>query len=721
MIDESVAPRRNAYSFDDLKSLVRPASVAVIGASETPGSFGATSLANIQATYRGRVYPVNPQRETVLGARCYSSISEIPESVDCAVVIVPAAKVEQTLAECADCGVGSAIVYSSGFAELGTPEAIASQTAIGHLARSRDLRILGPNCIGIANIGLKFGATFMPSFRELPLKNGPIGVVTQSGALGYMLLQAMRRGVGFSQWLTTGNACDVDVADFVNYLVDDDQTNAIACSFEGLASPDRFLAAARRALVAGKPLVVLKVGQTEASREAALSHTGSLVGSAAAYRAALESVGAVIVEDFEALVETADFFSKAHPPVAIGTAVITMSGGAGIMALDLANETGVDMPQPAAETKRAIAEVIPAFGVAANPADLTGESIRFPAMYASALRAFAADPAYGSLVVIMASGGYGQLAVDRARMIEAAAREVKKPVAVVWLNEWLEGPGSEIYDGSDVLTSFRSLRRCLSTIGAWTRYHARRPKIIVRTSSVPTVRTGGRSARQVEAEGSLTERRSKDLLATYGVAVTRETLAVTAEEAVSQAERIGYPVVLKAESADIPHKSDAGVVRLNLRNAAAVRTAWRDIEAAISGIDGNPRIDGIVVQEMVASGIEVIVGARFDEQFGPLISCGMGGTAVEVMRDVAVALAPVGREQAMEMIRSLRGHRLLGGFRGAPPVDIDAFAEIVSLVSTLAWDHGDSIREIDVNPVILRADGGIAVDALVVTRPSSHR
>jgi acyl-CoA synthetase (NDP forming) len=397
-----------------------------------------------------------------------------------------------------------------------------------------------------------------------------------------------------------------------------------------------------------------------------------------------------------------------------------MSGGAGIMALDIANEVGVEMPQPASDTKQAIAKVIPTFGVAANPADLTGESIRFPAMYANTLHAFAADPAYGSLIVIMASGGYGQLAVDRARMIEAAAREIKKPVAVVWLNEWYEGPGSEIYDGSDVLANFRSLRRCLATLAAWIGYNARRPKILERGAAAPMVRTGVMPARHVPPAGALTERKSKDLLATYGVPVTRESLAMTVEEAVSCAERIGYPVVLKAESADIPHKTDAGVVRLNLRTAAAVRVAWHDIEAAISRIEGNPRVDGIVVQEMVSSGVEVIVGARYDEQFGPLISCGMGGTAVEVMRDVAVALAPVGREQAMDMIRSLRGHRLLGGFRGAPPVDIDSFAEIVSRVSILAWDHGASIREIDVNPVILRADGGTAVDALVVAGPSPY-
>jgi acyl-CoA synthetase (NDP forming) len=715
MSNESAMPRTTPYAYEQLRPLVRPQSLAIIGASETPGSFGATTLANLRAGFEGRVYAVNPKRDTIFGERCYHSVADLPEAVDLAVVIVPAAGVEPTLLACAERGIGSAVIYSSGFAELGTPEAIEAQKRIERVAREKGIRVVGPNCIGLATVDLKLGVTFMPSMRDLPMKQGPVGIVTQSGALGYMILQAMRRGVGFSHWLTTGNACDVDVSDFVNYLVDDEHTKAIACSFEGLSSPDRFLAAARRALAAGKPLVVLKVGQTEASREAALSHTGSLVGSSAAYTAALESVGAVLVDDFETLVETAGFLSKAGTPKADGTAVVTMSGGAGIMSLDLASVTGVSMPKPAPETQQRIAAIIPAFGSATNPADLTGESIRFPEMYANTLHAFAADPAYGNIIVVMASGGYGQLAVDRARMIEQAAREAGKPVAVVWMNEWLEGPGSEIYDGSEVLTSFRSLRRCLATIAAWNNYHARRAILVRRNASAAALRTVAPS-RPIEARGALTEGQSKKLLAAFNVPVTREVLAATVDEAVAAADRIGYPVVLKAESPDILHKSDAGVVKLKIGDADAVRRAWHEIEAAIAKVDPAPRIEGIVVQEMVGSGIEVIVGTRFDDQFGPLVSCGLGGVAVEVMRDVAVALAPVDAEQAMEMIRSLRSYRLLTGFRGAPAVDVAGFADIVARVSEFAWAHGETVPETDVNPVILRPDGAKAVDALVITR-----
>jgi acyl-CoA synthetase (NDP forming) len=711
--------RGQPYSHGDLRRLIAPSSIAIIGASETIGSFGANTIANLRGKFSGALYPVNPKRTLVFGERCYPAVTSLPENIDCAVVIVPASQVEQALKECSQHGIGSAIVYSSGFAELGTREAIAAQEAVAHLARSQDIRVIGPNCIGIANVGLRLGLTFMPSFEDLPLKPGPVGIVTQSGALGYMLLQAMRRGVGFSHWLTTGNACDVDVADLVNYLVDDEGTRAIACSFEGLANPDRFLIAARRALAAGKPLVVFKVGQTEASKAAALSHTGSLIGSAAAYRAALESVGAVVVEDFEAIVETANFLAKAGPPEAAGAAVITMSGGAGIMALDIAHDAAVNMPPPADETKRRLADIVPAFGSANNPADLTGESIRTPSMYGDVLHAFADDSRYGSIVVIMASGGYGQMAAERARMIEEAARQTAKPVAVVWMNEWLEGPGSEIYDSSDVLSSFRSLRRCMQAIAAWQQYHARRPALIER--SLPA--TEGRTARprlRLASQGALTERQSKEYIAAYGVQVTREELSTSAEEAVAIASLIGYPVVLKAESADIPHKSDAGVVILNLADGDAVRSAWQQIETAVSRIAGQPRFAGIIVQQMIGAGVEVIVGARYDEQFGPLVSCGIGGIAVEVLRDVAVALAPVSEDQALEMIRSLKGFRLLTGFRGSPPMDVGALAKIVSRISSFAYDYGDSVREIDVNPVILRADGATAVDALIVTGPPEN-
>ena len=707
---QSPPTRSTPYSNAALRPLVRPRAVCVIGASETPGSFGGNTLNNIKAHFEGAVYPVNPKREMVFGERCYASVADLPEVPDLAIVIVPAAAVEATLIACADLGVPSAIVYSSGFAELGTDAAIAAQARIAALAIERNIRVVGPNCIGIATLDLGLGATFMPSFRDLPLSPGPVGIVTQSGALGYMLLQALHRGVGFSHWLTTGNACDVDVADYVNYLVDDDGTKAIACSFEGLAQPDRFLAAARRALVAGKPLVVLKVGKTEAGRQAALSHTGSLVGSAAAYRAALESVGAVLVEDFDALVETAGLLAKAEPPTSEGVAVITMSGGAGIMALDMASEYGVTMPLPADATRAAIRAVIPPFGAATNPADLTGDSIRFPAMYADTLAAFAADPAYGAIVVVMASGGYGQLADDRAIMIETAARASGKAVAVIWMNEWLEGPGSALYDASQDIASFRSLRRCMAALSSWQIYHRRRAVLIERQADSRSERGAILPAKT----RALTERASKELLAGRAIPVTRETLVATVGEAMRLADEIGYPVVLKAQSEDIPHKSDAGVVKLGLFDAQAVRAAWSEIEAAIERIPGSPDVEGILVQEMIPAGVEIIVGARLDDQFGPLVSCGLGGIAVELLRDVAVALAPVGTDEAREMIESLKGYALLTGFRGSPPADVDALAAIVSDLSHFAWDHRDTVVEIDINPVIVKMRGAVAVDALLI-------
>lgn len=705
------AGRHAPYSHAELERLINPASIAVIGASETAGSFGANTLANIRESYKGKIFPINPKRESVFGSRCYPNVAALPEAPDCAIVIVPASSVAGTLEECAAAGIGSAIVYSSGFAELGTSEAIAAQSALTALAGARGLRIIGPNCIGIANIGLGLGATFMPSFRELPLKQGPVGIVTQSGALGYMMLQAMRRNVGFSHWLTTGNACDVDVADFVNYLVDDRATRAIACSFEGLSCPERFLFAGRRALEAGKPLVVLKVGRTEASRQAALSHTGSMVGSSAAYDAALESIGAIVVRDFEALVETAGFLAKSSVPAAKGSAVITMSGGAGIMALDLASETGVEMPTPAQQTCERIAAVVPEFGAATNPADLTGESIRFPQMYADCLEAFAQDPIYGSIIIVMASGGYGQLAIDRARLIEKAAAGAKKPVAIVWLNEWLEGPGSEIYDGSDVLSSFRSLRRCLSTIASWNAYHERRAKLLRRPM---VTRRTERPAKALGVKGALNERHSKELLASFGVPVTREYLARTKAEAVSLAKQLGFPVVLKAESEDIPHKSDAGVVKLRLYDEDAVGNAWHEIQQAIDRLEGSPRVSGCLVQEMIHGGAEVIVGTKYDDQFGALVTVGLGGVAVEVLHDVAVALAPVEIDEALDMIQSLKSIRLLQGFRGAEKADLNALADIISKVSKLASTYGSSISEIDVNPVLVKSCGAVAVDGLVV-------
>jgi acyl-CoA synthetase (NDP forming) len=698
----------------ELSRLIAPASVAIVGASATPGAFGNSTLRNIGDAFTGTVYPINPKHPEILGRRTYASIGDLPEVPDCVVLAIPRDHVLPTLRDCAQLGVGGAVVFSSGFGESATPDGLAEQREISDLASRTGMRVCGPNCIGIVNVAASLGLTFMP---KLPMKQGPIGVVSQSGALGYVLMQAMERGIGFTHYLSPGNSCDVNVCDFVNYLVDDEATRVIICTLEGIADGGAFRTVCRRALEAGKPLIVCKMGNSEISRRTALSHTGTLAGSSAAYNAMFAETGVIVVDDFEELLETASFFARAGRPAAHGIGVMAVSGGAAVMAADRAAEHGVDLPAPAPATFERLRAVVPAFGSINNPADITAESMKSHAMYGECIAAFAEDPNFAAVVVPMMSASR-PTTVERAQYLCDLAATLDKPVCIVWLNEWYEGPGSEIYDASDSLFMFRSMGRCIASLKRWLeRDRARERLLAPRAPRLTGDEAAAATLAIIDGAGgrtALSEHDSKAVLAAYGVAVTREKIVADADAAVAAADTIGYPVVLKANSPDILHKTEAGVVKLGIRSAAALREAFASIEAAVAALPDKPAVHGMAVQEMVKPGIEVMVGVRQDAQFGPLVVCGLGGIMVELLQDVSVALAPVDAARAREMLQALKGHRLLAGFRGAAGADIERLADIVVRISELGADLADRISEIDVNPVIAGPARATAVDALIV-------
>lgn len=706
---------RELFGRAQLARLIDPSSVAVVGASETPGSFGLRTLENIKAAFKGRVFPVNPRYEQALQWRCYASLDDLPEPPDCVILAVPRERVEQQIARAAAIGAGGVILYTSGYAEVGIEERIAAQRRLAEIARDTGLRIIGPNCAGIANLVSGAGLTFMPKFHEMPRIQGGIGLISQSGALGYVMLQALERGIGFSHYLSAGNSCDVNVCDFINYLVEDPSARVIVCMLEGVRDGARLLRAARRALEAGKPLLVYKLGNSAISRATAMSHTGTLVGAATAYRAAFQRNGVVMIDKWEEVLETANFFAKAGRPGAAGVGVMASSGGAAVMAADEAEEVGVALPPPAPETSRKLEAVIPEFGSSANPSDITAESIKSVEMYGECIRAFADDPGFGAVVVPMMSS-HRPVAPERAAYLAKLAPTLARPMCLVWLNEWLQGPGSEIYDGASHISTFRSMARCMRAIKRWQDYYGQRDTLLLAASpiDVPGAAASARAAVTAADPGrSLSERASKSILATYGIPIARELTAASAEEAVAASGTLGYPVALKADSPDIAHKTEAGAVKLALGDPDAVRRAYAEIVAAVKRQPG-ARMHGVLVQEMAVGGAEMMIGARVDAQFGPLVTCGFGGIAVELTRDVVTALAPVDTRQALEMIRSLKGYRLLTGFRRLPALDVDAFADVVCRLSRLAADLAPEIEEINVNPVVLRTRGAIAVDALVV-------
>jgi len=689
----------------------------VVGASSTPGSFGCRTLENTAFGYTGKVYAINPRHDEILGRPCFPTLQSLPQVPDCVVLSVPGNQALSLVEECASLGVGGVVIYSSGFLETGEPERVEQQRRMAEMARAADMRILGPNCIGVMNFVDRVGLSFQPGLNQLPMITGPVGLVVQSGALGFILTQGMQRGVGFSYNIAPGNSCDVDICDLVNFLVDDEATRAIACVFEGIADGARFLEAANNALVRGKPLVVYKMGRTELSRQTALSHTGTLTGSNAAYEAAFARAGVVAVDDFEALLETVAFFTKAGKPSTRGIGVMSASGGAAVMAADKAEDVGVALPPLAPQTAAKLREKMPDFGSSANPCDITAASLRDHTMYGHCIRAFAADPSFAAVVVPMMSI-YAPDTVERAKYLCEVAAGLEKPLCVVWLNEWYQGPGSEVYDGASELSMFRSMRRCLATLKSWIDYYDRREAIVDRHSdrlSPPEAAYEAAAFLSSCRDGEvLSESRAKRLLTIYGVQVPREKLVQSEDEAVQAAGAIGYPVVLKAESADIPHKTEAGVVHLRLMDKDEVRRAYRAIRETVLRLPGQPTLAGVNVQKMVQGGIEVIVGVQNDPQFGPVVVCGTGGVLVEVLRDTVSALAPVRLAEALGMLRSLRGYRLLQGYRGAKPVAIERLAEAIVRISELADDQRDRLIELDVNPILALEHEVLAVDALAV-------
>ena len=710
--------RTTVYRHAELRRLLHPQSVAVIGASARPGSFGERVLLN-QQNFAGRTYPVNARYDKIGELTCYPSVGALPEVPDCAVITAARDAVEEIVLDCARAGVGGVIIFASGYAEMGREDRIAAQDRLAAIARETGLRIVGPNCIGVVNAVLDLRITFMNITPIPPPRPRAVGIISQSGALGMALAQAVVRGASFSHVLTSGNSCDVDMADFVSYLADDPACTAIACVFEGMASPERLLLAADYAWERDKPLVVYKMATGEEGAAAAMSHTGSLAGSHAAYRAVFRRAGAVLVENFESLVETASFFAKAPPPKAKGAAVVAASGGAAIMAADRAEQYGVPLPQPGAALHDLLVSRIPDFGAARNPCDVTGQILNDPESLNVCAGAFLNDPQYATLVVPM-TYGYAASAA-RIPVYDRLAKEAGKIVCIAWQAEWLEGPGVKEAEESDRVALFRSMPALFAALAAWTWRADKRAA--AHETIAPTPPEALRAARQMiaAAEGrTLTEREAKAVLALYGVPVVGERLTQSADDAVAAAEALGYPVVLKVESPDLPHKTEAGVIRLNLRDAAEVRAGYDAVMANARRVSPPPRINGVLVQPMVPQGVEMVVGARIDPLFGPLVVVGLGGILVEVLQDTALAPAPVTHADASALLRMLKGEKLLHGFRGAPAVDLDKLADVICRISRFAADHRDAIAELDVNPLICAGARIIAVDALIVPASPRH-
>ncbi|HEY0418279.1 MAG TPA: acetate--CoA ligase family protein, partial [Acetobacteraceae bacterium] len=569
--------QRRLYRHDELARMLNPQSLAIIGASARAGAFGERVLANLK-DYAGRIHLVNTRYEAIGDRPCFPSVRALPESPDVAVVTVPREAVDEVVEECIAARVGGMIVFASGYSETGKADRIAQQDRLAQRAWESGIPIIGPNTIGTVNFAMRARITFMPYAEMPPPRKGSIGVISQSGALGFSMEQAMHRGASVSHVLTSGNSCDVDMADFVAYLADEPDCGAIALLFEGMANPMRLVAACEYAWSRNKPVVACKLAVGEFGAQAAMSHTGSLAGSQAAYRAAFERAGVVMVDNYESLMETAGFFAKAPAPRGRGIAVLASSGGAAIMAADKAELHDVALPQPEPAAQAVLEARIPEFGSTRNPVDVTAMVMNDPECIPACAEALLSDPNYSAMLVPMVFAS--QMGVARVPLYGSLARKHDKPIINVWISDWLEGPTSRELEQEPGVTLFRSMDRAFATVAAWHRAGDLREKPARKPVSLAPPEARAKAAAMIAAAGrTLTERESKSAFAAYDIPVVRELLVQSEDECARAAAELGLPAVLKVESPDLPHKTEAGVIRLNLKSEAEVRDAHRAVMA----------------------------------------------------------------------------------------------------------------------------------------------
>ncbi len=704
------------WSDDQMRSIhkmLNPRSIAVVGASPKGGYGGRLLNAVLKAKDRVRIYPVNPNYDEIAETKCYRSIADLPEAPDLVGIVVPYDKVLPVMKECVAKKAGSAIVISAGFAERGIAARLDLQKQVGAYAKESGLRITGPNCLGLANVRDDIWAT--ASSRTLGGLTGHIALVCQSGAtaFGPFLLRAVDAGIGLSHIISTGNETDLDFADFARYLIDDPDTRVIAGFVEGFKDVQKFIAVAKLAAERGKPIVLIKIGRSASGAEAARSHTAALTGADALYEAVFKQYGVIRVQDYDELLEVSHLLANSKKPPHRGVSVVSHSGGISSLTADMLGLAGLELPKLTPRARDGINGILKDFGWAANPADVTGfaRGEHFPKIMDYMIN----EPTVGTLVIASAGAG------NQVDQVIAQRDASDKAVAFFWTASRgdkttlpkLKAANIPIFYTPDKLA--RGLKWLLD-------YHAWRDhRVSGGIAKVPAPDAAQKKVLQhLDTIGrtTLSESESKQAIAAWGVAAPREILATSAAAAADAAKKIGYPVVLKVDSPDILHKTEAGVVRLGLRNADEVHAAYAEIMANAAKHAPAAKINGALVQEMVTGGVEVIVGVSYDAQLGPMLLFGSGGVMVEVYNDVALRHCPITRSEALEMIDEVKGARLLRGFRGKPAADIDALADTLVHVSHLAVHLEGRLAELDINPLMVlpKGQGVKAVDALVVLK-----
>lgn len=699
----------------NIGALLYPKSIALVGASSDSTKISGKPLKFLlEHRYHGRIYPINPRYEELQGIKAYKSLSSLPEPVDLVLNLLPAEKTLSVVDECLANGARSMVLFGSGFAEAGE-EGKKLQNQVKERIKDSSLRILGPNCQGMINIMDGIAASFTMALAK-PLQKGQIAFLSQSGAVGGSILDiAQGKGVGFSHWVSTGNQMDLDVIELADNLLEDPRVKVIAAYLEGLQNPDKYLEFIQKAEKAGKPLVLMKVGRSEVGKRAAVSHTGSMASSHKVFEVVSKQHGVFLVNDIDELLETAMALSVGKAARGPKLGIVTVSGGAGVILADHAEEKALEIQPLIEDTQEFLKQYIPSYGTTGNPVDVTAQLFTIDpsgeyTYWRDACLKVGKDPNVDILIIALT------VVTDRqtplAQAIAHVAKELDKPVLVTWLAGESNQTGYKVLMENGV-PFFPNASSCIRAARALASWGTR--KVIV--SEVNPVTPDGATAAELIGLGQkeLTESALRELLQRVGIPVPLSRIAHSEEEAAAIAEELGYPVVLKIQSPQIMHKTEVGGVKIGLGSAEEVKAGYSEIMNKVTSNVPGAVIEGILVQEQLAPGTEMVMGITRDKEFGLVLMLGLGGVTVELFGDVVMRHLPVSADDVRSMLKELKCLPLLTGFRGRPPGDIEALVNTVVRATDFAYSLGDACQDLEINPLIVYPEGrGVkAADALM--------
>jgi acyl-CoA synthetase (NDP forming) len=693
--------------------LFHPRGIAIIGASADITRIGSHPLKALRnAGYKGGVYPINPRYPELHGLKCYPDAMSVPTPCELAVVAVPAPGVVQAIRDCGKAGIPFAVVLTAGFRESG-PEGRKLEEELKRVLAETGVRIVGPNCQGMLSVEARVWAAFGSVSDETELKAGSVSCAFQSGGFGYAIVNlAEAQGVGFRYCVSSGNEVDITTPELLSAFLDDPGTSLAFAYLEGTPDARRLLDLGAKSLQTGKPVLIWKAGTTDAGIKAAASHTANMTGSYNLYRAAMRQCGLIEVDDVEPIVDVAKLFAQGREPAGSTIGVLSISGGSGVVFADAAVRGGLTLPPFAPQTLAKMRELVPAFGSPENPADITAAVFSDATLFSRTLEVVLEDPGLDQLAILLASIS-GPRADHSAEMIAAAAAKTSKPVHLAWSGRHAKSEKAvKALEAAGVpfVTTPVRLARAAAVLA---RFAADRRRLLPRQApSMP------KPAAVTLPEGAVTlnEAESKAVLRAYSVPVANEAFVASGEDVEKAGGRLQAPFAVKVVSRDVPHKTEAGGVRLGVAREALAEAARAVADNARKAVPG-ARIDGVLVSEM-AQGLETLIGVINDPAFGPVVALGLGGVLTEVLKDVTYRVAPFDLETAREMIAELRAAKLFEGYRGKPAADKEALARALVAVSGMAMALAPRLKELDINPVFVRpaGQGVVAADALVVLK-----